>query len=78
MLTKHKHLKFLLKDTIRDYFCERNVFFYTTTLSSLFHLFSIYKCVLLIDVFSGCSLVEIKKTIGQVKECQEYSLENYP
>ena len=39
MLTKHKQLKFLLKDTIRDYFCERNVFFYTTTLSSLFHLF---------------------------------------
>ena len=31
MLTKHKHLKFLFKDTIRDYFCERTVFFYTTT-----------------------------------------------
>ena len=28
---------------------------------TLFYLFEIYMCVLLLDIFNGCSLVQLKK-----------------
>ena len=48
-------------DTLKADYWKSNTLFYSTTLSILFYLFSIYTCVLLMDVFNGCSLVQLKK-----------------
>ena len=48
---------------MKGYFCYRHTFFKTTTLSRLFLsiLNLIYACVHLMDVFNGCSLIQMNE-----------------
>ena len=39
----------------------RDALFLTATLSSLFYLFSIYTCIVLMNIFNACSLIQLKK-----------------
>ena len=49
------------KDTLKAYFSLRHRLFQAETLIRLFYLFQFYTCVLLSEVFSRCSLVQLNK-----------------
>ena len=49
-----------VKDTMKAYFCYRHTLFNIMTSSRLFYLFKVFTCVLLMDVFNRCSLIQLK------------------
>ena len=50
--------------------------FYTTILNRVFYLFWIYTCVLLIDVFNGCSLVQLNRLLKEINRLLSKEMSN--
>ena len=66
-----------LKVIMKAYFCDPHTLFSTMTLSRLFYLFQIYACVVLMNVFSGYSLIQLRKQICSEKKQMGYYVKEH-